>query len=138
MVGFVRMSKQKRTVLLIVAAVVVALVGWAAYLRHKGKAVPVLAAKVEKQDIVAKVTANGKIQAEKKVDLAFVLSQEFLEMRDHCAVVPVVFSVTHGHDLDALLFEPRAAAGVLGDGEFPLRRRRIARSRVQRCPHRPR
>jgi len=83
MVGFVRMSKQKRTVLLIVAAVVVALVGWAAYLRHKGKAVPVLAAKVEKQDIVAKVTANGKIQAENRVELSALVSPQIVNLAVH-------------------------------------------------------
>src|SRR5262249_3620066 len=50
--------------------------GWGAYARQKGHVVSVLSAKVEKQDVVSKVTANGKIQAENKVEMsALVMGQ---------------------------------------------------------------
>ncbi len=69
-------KKKKRLILIAVLALVLGLGGWAAYSRQKGKAVPVLAAKVETQDIVSKVTANGKIQAENKVEMsALVMGQ---------------------------------------------------------------
>jgi len=60
---------RKRVVLLAAVGAVVLAGGAAAYSRQKGKAVPVLAVRVEKQDIVSKVTANGKIQAENKVEM---------------------------------------------------------------------
>jgi HlyD family secretion protein len=67
---------KKRVILLAVAGVVLLAAGGAAYSRQKGKAVPVLAAKVQAQDIVSKVTANGKIQAENKVEMsALVMGQ---------------------------------------------------------------
>ena len=67
---------KKRVVLLAVAAIVLLAAGGAAYSRQRGKAVAVLAARVETQDIVSKVTANGKIQAENKVEMsALVMGQ---------------------------------------------------------------
>ncbi len=43
--------------------------GWA--VTHRGpKPTPVQMAKIEKQDLQAKVTANGKVQAQKKVDIS--------------------------------------------------------------------
>lgn len=70
------MSKKKRIVLSVIAGLVLVLGGGAAYSRQKGKGVAVLTAKVATQDIVAKVTANGKIQAENRVDLsALVMGQ---------------------------------------------------------------
>jgi HlyD family secretion protein len=67
---------RKRVVLLVVIGALVLGGGWAAYARQKGKAVAVMTAKVEKQDIVSKVTANGKIQAENKVEMsALVMGQ---------------------------------------------------------------
>src|SRR6267142_1398343 len=70
------MSKNKKRIIVFVVVGAVAWGGWAAYQRQKGKGVPVLAAKVAKEDIVSKVTANGKIQAENKVELsALVMGQ---------------------------------------------------------------
>jgi HlyD family secretion protein len=67
--------RRKRVVLLVVAGVLV-LGGGVAYSRRNGKAVPVLTAKVVQQDVVSKVTANGKIQAENRVELsALVMGQ---------------------------------------------------------------
>ncbi len=76
MVGFAIMSrKKKRTILFVVLGVLV-LGGWAAWQSQKGHAVSVLAAKVAEEDIVSRVTANGKIQAENKVELsALVMGQ---------------------------------------------------------------
>src|SRR5438876_4134808 len=51
------------------------LVGQGIY-KKKNRATEVSVAKVKLQDVVAKVTANGKIQAERKVDLsALVMGQ---------------------------------------------------------------
>jgi HlyD family secretion protein len=71
------MNKSKRRVILLtVVAVVLAAGGVFAYQRQKNKALPVLTAKVETQDVVSKVTANGKIQAENKVEMsALVMGQ---------------------------------------------------------------
>jgi HlyD family secretion protein len=70
------MSKRTKIILGLVAAVVV--VGaLTAFIRGRDKDVPrVTTAKVEKIDLVSKVTANGKIQAKRKVDLsALVMGQ---------------------------------------------------------------
>jgi HlyD family secretion protein len=57
--------------------VVVAAVGsFAAYQRRNGKAVRVLTTRVAVRDVVSKVTANGKIQAENRVEMsALVMGQ---------------------------------------------------------------
>jgi HlyD family secretion protein len=70
------MSKKTKVILGIGAAVVVVGVLTAA-IRSKDKDLPrVTTAKVEKMDLVAKVTANGKIQAKVKVDMsALVMGQ---------------------------------------------------------------
>src|SRR5512144_2604492 len=70
------MSKKVKIILGIGAGVVVVGV-LAAFIRGKDKNVPrVTTAKVEKIDLVSKVTANGKIQARRKVDLsALVMGQ---------------------------------------------------------------
>ncbi|MFN2386493.1 MAG: efflux RND transporter periplasmic adaptor subunit [Thermoanaerobaculia bacterium] len=70
------MSKKKKIILAAAGAVVLALVLMGS-LRGKDKNVPrVTTAKVEKIDLVSKVTANGKIQARRKVDLsALVMGQ---------------------------------------------------------------
>lgn len=61
---------------IIVAVVLLALFGLGRMQAAKAKIPRVTVAKVERQDIVSKVTANGKIQAEKKVDLsALVMGQ---------------------------------------------------------------
>src|SRR5499426_4692765 len=70
------MSKKVKIILGVVALVGVVGVR-AAFIRNKDKDVPrVTTAKVEKIDLVAKVTANGKIQAKNKVDMsALVMGQ---------------------------------------------------------------
>lgn len=70
------MSKKKKFILAAVGAVILAVVLMGS-LRGKDKNVPrVTTAKVEKMDLVSKVTANGKIQARRKVDLsALVMGQ---------------------------------------------------------------
>jgi len=69
-------KKRKRVVILVVVGVLLAGGGFSAYSLRKGQALPVLTARVGKQDIVAKVTANGKIQAENRVELsALVMGQ---------------------------------------------------------------
>ena len=70
------MSKKTKVILGLGAAVVV--VGaLTAFIRGRDKDLPrVTTAKVEKMDLVAKVTANGKIQAKNKVDMsALVMGQ---------------------------------------------------------------
>ena len=68
----------KRTKIIVgVAAGVVVVGALTAFIRGRDKDVPrVTTAKVEKLDLVAKVTANGKVQARRKVDLsALVMGQ---------------------------------------------------------------
>jgi HlyD family secretion protein len=69
-------KSKRRIILLTVVVLVLAAGGGYAYARQKNKALPVLTTKVETQDIVSKVTANGKIQAENKVEMsALVMGQ---------------------------------------------------------------
>ncbi len=70
------MSKRTKVILSVVAAVVV-IGALTAFIRGRDKDVPrVTTAKVEKIDLVSKVTANGKIQARRKVDMsALVMGQ---------------------------------------------------------------
>jgi HlyD family secretion protein len=77
------MSKKKKRIILLVVGGALALGGVAAYQREKGKGVPILAAKVAKQDIVAKVTANGKIQAENKVELSALVMGQIVNLAAH-------------------------------------------------------
>lgn len=68
----------KRTKIILGAGVAVVVIGaLTAFIRGRDKDVPrVTTAKVEKLDLVSKVTANGKIQARRKVDLsALVMGQ---------------------------------------------------------------
>jgi HlyD family secretion protein len=59
---------------------VVLVAGGFAYSRQRNKGLSVLAAKAERQDIVAKVTANGKIQAENKVDMSALVMGEIVNL----------------------------------------------------------
>lgn len=70
------MSKRTKIILAVVAAVVV-IGALTAFIRGRDRNVPrVTTAKVEKIDLVSKVTANGKIQARRKVDMsALVMGQ---------------------------------------------------------------
>src|SRR2546425_3160190 len=77
------MSKKKKRTILFVVACALVLGGWMAYQRQKGKGVPVLAAKVAKEDVVAKVTANGKIQAENKVELSALVMGQIVNLAAH-------------------------------------------------------
>jgi len=76
-------KKKKRIILFVVVAGVVVLGGGAAYQRRQGKGVPVLAAKVANEDIVSKVTANGKIQAENKVELSALVMGQIVNLAAH-------------------------------------------------------
>jgi HlyD family secretion protein len=70
------MSKKTKIVLGVLGAIVLAFVAMG-FIKRKDKDVArVTTAKVEKIDLVSKVTANGKIQARRKVDLsALVMGQ---------------------------------------------------------------
>src|SRR5512135_3195899 len=71
-----RKLARKWKILIGVAVALVLLIAWGSYASKMAKIPRVTVAKVERQDIVSKVTANGKIQAEKKVDLsALVMGQ---------------------------------------------------------------
>jgi len=68
--------KLRRRTLLILLGVIVLAAGGVIYQRQKGHPIEVVAGKVTTQDVVAKVTANGKIQAENRVELsALVMGQ---------------------------------------------------------------
>src|SRR4029078_10281254 len=71
-----KMSKKTKIVLAILGAVVLGFVAMG-FIKRKDKDVPrVTTAKVEKIDLVSKVTANGKVQAQRKVDMsALVMGQ---------------------------------------------------------------
>ncbi len=65
--------KRKRWWLLAVAVVLLAGGGW--YATHRGpKPTPVQTATVGREDLQAKVTANGKVQAQRKVDISATIA----------------------------------------------------------------
>jgi HlyD family secretion protein len=66
----------------LLALLVVALAGggFGAYQHQKGKAIHVLVAKAEVQDVVSKVTANGKIQAENRVELSALIMGQIVNL----------------------------------------------------------
>src|SRR4029077_2121111 len=71
-----RKLSRKWKIVIGVAVALAVLIAWGTYASKRAKIPRVTVAKVERQDIVSKVTANGKIQAEKKVDLsALVMGQ---------------------------------------------------------------
>jgi HlyD family secretion protein len=61
-------------------AVALVLGGGVAYSRNRSKATPVLTARVATQDIVSKVTANGKIQAENKVEMSALVQGQVVNL----------------------------------------------------------
>lgn len=64
------MKRRWKLVLIVVAVLVIALVAVAAIQKNKGKRTEVTVAEVERMDLESKVTANGKIEAQRKVDLS--------------------------------------------------------------------
>ncbi len=75
------MSKRLKITLLVVGGLVVLGGGAVAYSSRNRGVVPVIAAKVETQDIVSKVTANGKIQAENRVELSALVMGQIVNLR---------------------------------------------------------
>jgi HlyD family secretion protein len=73
---------RRRRVWLIIGGLTVALVAGGYYSCYQKKHAPteVAVAKVTLQDVVAKVTANGKIQAEQKVDLAALVMGQIVNL----------------------------------------------------------
>jgi HlyD family secretion protein len=71
----------KRKILWVVLtlAVAISLGGWA-LARRGGEGTEVQVAKVERQDVQAKVTANGKVQAQKKVDVSATLAGQITHL----------------------------------------------------------
>jgi HlyD family secretion protein len=71
-----RLNLRRGRWLLIVLGGILILGGAAIYKHERGNPVPVLTGKVATQDVISKVTANGKIQAENRVELsALVMGQ---------------------------------------------------------------
>jgi HlyD family secretion protein len=73
------LTRRKRLAWIIVAGILVLGAG-AAYSRSRNKALPVLTGRVTTQDIVAKVTANGKIQAENKVEMSALVQGQIVNL----------------------------------------------------------
>jgi HlyD family secretion protein len=73
------LTRRKRLIWIIVASVL-ALGAGAAVSINWNKVTPVLTARVARQDIVAKVTANGKIQAENKVEMSALVQGQVVNL----------------------------------------------------------
>jgi HlyD family secretion protein len=71
---------RRRRILWIVVAGIVLLGAGAAFSFNRKKPTPVLTAKVATQDIVSKVTANGKIQAESKVEMSALVQGQIVNL----------------------------------------------------------
>jgi HlyD family secretion protein len=74
------MSKKLKWTLAIVAAVVALAAVGGAISSKKKDVTRVLTAKVKEQDVVGKVTANGKIQAENKVELSALVQGQIVNL----------------------------------------------------------
>jgi HlyD family secretion protein len=77
-----KVTMRRRRIWLILGGVAVVLGGGGYYSCYQKKHAPteVAVAKVALEDVVAKVTANGKIQAEKKVDLAALVMGQIVNL----------------------------------------------------------
>jgi HlyD family secretion protein len=73
------LTRRRKRLIWILVAGVLALGGGVAYSRNRSKATPVLTARVATQD-VAKVTANGKIQAENKVEMSALVQGQVVNL----------------------------------------------------------
>jgi HlyD family secretion protein len=74
-----RALTRRRNLLIVVGVLVLS--GAAVLIsRDRNKAVPVLTALVARQDIVSKVTANGKIQAENKVEMSALVQGQIVNL----------------------------------------------------------
>lgn len=73
------MTHRHRNWLIVISAVLLLGTGAAVSL-GRNKAVPVLTAHVTAQDIVSKVTANGKIQAENKVEMSALVQGQIVNL----------------------------------------------------------
>ena len=73
------MTRRQRLIWIILASVLVLGAG-AAVSRNWNKATAVLTARVATQDIVSKVTANGKIQAENKVEMSALVQGQVVNL----------------------------------------------------------
>jgi HlyD family secretion protein len=73
------LTRRKRLIWISAAGVLVLGAG-AAFSRNWNKATPVLTARVATQDIVSKVTANGKIQAENKVEMSALVQGQIVNL----------------------------------------------------------
>jgi HlyD family secretion protein len=62
--------KRKTFIILIAGVALAAAGGWFAYSKRKPKPIEVEVATVGREDVQARVTANGKVQAKKKVDIS--------------------------------------------------------------------
>jgi pyruvate/2-oxoglutarate dehydrogenase complex dihydrolipoamide acyltransferase (E2) component len=76
------LTRRKRLTWIIVAGVLVSGAG-ATVARNRNQATPVLTAQVATQDIVSKVTANGKIQAENKVEMSALVQGQVVNLAVH-------------------------------------------------------
>jgi HlyD family secretion protein len=76
------LTRRKRLTWIIVAGVLVSGAG-ATIARNRNQATPVLTARVATQDIVSKVTANGKIQAENKVEMSALVQGQVVNLAVH-------------------------------------------------------
>ena len=74
------MTRRRRLIWIIVAGVLVLGAGAAFVVRSRNAATPVLTARVATQDIVSKVTANGKIQAENKVEMSALVQGQVVNL----------------------------------------------------------
>jgi HlyD family secretion protein len=72
-------TRRKRILWIVVAGIAVLGAG-AAFSFNRKKPTPVLTAKVTTQDIVSKVTANGKIQAESKVEMSALVQGQIVNL----------------------------------------------------------
>ena len=71
---------KKKHKILIGAGVVVAAAGGFAFSRRGPRPTPVEVATVGREDLQAKVTANGKVQAKKKVDISATIPGQIVHL----------------------------------------------------------
>jgi HlyD family secretion protein len=77
------MSKKLKVILIVAGAGVLVSTVVAAKFAKNRHGTQVVTAKVEEQDVVAKVTANGKIQAENKVELSALVQGQIVNLVVH-------------------------------------------------------
>src|SRR4029450_8708029 len=113
-------GKRKRSIVISVLGVLLLAAAWMAWARSRPKPTPVETAVVGREDLQAKVTAKGRVQAKRKVDLSATIAGQVVHL-----AVNEGDRVKKGQFL--LQIDATNQGGSAGSSALPMQARRQAR-----------